>query len=67
MASESDEVPNDGLAPDFESSTETAIRRLTKDFEDLSDKAQQLLTEKLILENEFAPVSYTHLTLPTKA
>ena len=54
MASESDEVPNDGLAPDFESSTETAIRRLTKDFEDLSDKAQQLLTEKLFLENEFA-------------
>ena len=54
MASESDEVPNDGLASDFESSTETAIRRLTKDFEELSDKAQQLLTEKLFLENEFA-------------
>ena len=54
MASESDEVSNDGLASDFESSTETAIRRLTKDFEDLSDKAQQLLTEKLFLENEFA-------------
>ena len=54
MASESDEVSNDGLASDFESSTETAIRRLTKDFEELSDKAQQLLTEKLFLENEFA-------------
>ncbi|MED5398694.1 MAG: proteasome-activating nucleotidase [Candidatus Thermoplasmatota archaeon] len=54
MDSESDEVSNDGLASDFESSTETAIRRLTKDFEDLSDKAQQLLTEKLFLENEFA-------------
>ncbi|MEC9458100.1 MAG: proteasome-activating nucleotidase [Candidatus Thermoplasmatota archaeon] len=54
MASESDEVSNDGLASDFESSTENAIRRLTKDFEDLSDKAQQLLTEKLFLENEFA-------------
>ena len=54
MASESDEVSNDGSASDFESSTETAIRRLTKDFEDLSDKAQQLLTEKLFLENEFA-------------
>ena len=30
------------------------LRRLRSDFQELSDKAQQLLTEKLFLENEFS-------------
>jgi proteasome regulatory subunit len=36
------------------SDQEAAILRLRRDFDELSEKAQQLLTEKLFLENEFA-------------
>ena len=31
-----------------------SLKRLRSDFQELSDKAQQLLTEKLFLENEFS-------------
>tara|TARA_B100000945_G_scaffold269442_1_gene230328 strand:+ start:2862 stop:4094 length:1233 start_codon:yes stop_codon:yes gene_type:complete len=41
----------DELLKKSDSNTE-ALDRLSKDYQDLSDKAQQLLTEKLFLENE---------------
>ena len=54
MASESGEDIKEGISPMSDSAKEDTLDRLSKDFDDLSEHAQQLLTEKLFLENEFA-------------
>ncbi|HJM13720.1 MAG TPA: hypothetical protein QF641_04435, partial [Candidatus Thalassarchaeaceae archaeon] len=54
MASEADEGANRGDLPDSEGAQLATIERLSRDFDELSEKAQQLLTEKLFLENEYA-------------
>ena len=56
------------------------LKSLELDYKQLQDEAQRLLSERVHLENDLAnvkkrasrldeevPVSYTHLTLPTKA
>ena len=54
MASESGEDIKEDISPMSDSAKEDTLDRLSKDFDDLSEHAQQLLTEKLFLENEFA-------------
>ena len=54
MASEADDAHSSGDSPVKVKNEQDALDRLKRDFEDLSDKAQQLLTDKLFLENEFA-------------
>ncbi len=52
MASEADEKPSGNDVLDNKEPHKGALDRLSKDYRELSDKAQQLLTEKLFLENE---------------
>ena len=54
MASESGEDIKEDISPMSDTAKEDTLDRLSKDFDDLSEHAQQLLTEKLFLENEFA-------------
>ena len=55
MASEAEDPTSGGNSPLSETpEANDALTRLTRDFEELSEKAQQLLTEKLYLENEYA-------------
>ncbi len=54
MASEANESPSGDDFLDHKDPNKEALDRLSKDYQELSDKAQQLLTEKLFLENEFA-------------
>jgi len=54
MASEANESPGGDDFLDYKDPHKEALDRLSKDYQELSDKAQQLLTEKLFLENEFA-------------
>ena len=54
MASEAGEDIKEDISPMSDSAKEDTLDRLSKDFDDLSEHAQQLLTEKLFLENEFA-------------
>ncbi|MDP6871624.1 MAG: proteasome-activating nucleotidase [Candidatus Thalassarchaeaceae archaeon] len=51
MASESDSHSNDN-----QESLKSSVRRLQSEMRDLSESAQQLLTEKLVLESEVAQV-----------
>ena len=51
MASESDSHSND-----TQESLKSSVRRLQSEMRDLSESAQQLLTEKLVLESEVAQV-----------
>ena len=51
MASESDSHSNDTQEP-----LNSSVRRLQSEMRDLSESAQQLLTEKLVLESEVAQV-----------
>tara|TARA_B100000902_G_scaffold395411_1_gene453931 strand:+ start:146 stop:1378 length:1233 start_codon:yes stop_codon:yes gene_type:complete len=52
MASEANETPGPQDMLGGKDPQQEALDNLSKDFKDLSDKAQQLLTEKLFLENE---------------
>ena len=52
MTSEAEEPSGDGNVRVGASKDSESLERLRKDFQELSDKAQQLLTEKLFLENE---------------
>ena len=52
MASEANEKPTGNDPLENTNSHKDALDRLSKDYRELSDKAQQLLTEKLFLENE---------------
>ncbi len=55
MSSEAEDAPRE--PGDFESNApnqEATLSHLRRDFDELSETAQQLLTEKLLLENEFA-------------
>ena len=52
MSSEAGEPSSDDNLLEKDGPNRAALDRLTKDYQDLSDKAQQLLTEKLFLENE---------------
>ena len=52
MSSEAGEPSSDDNLLEKAGPNRAALDRLTKDYQDLSDKAQQLLTEKLFLENE---------------
>lgn len=52
MASEANETPREGDLLDNKDPHKGALDRLSKDYQELSDRAQQLLTEKLFLENE---------------
>tara|TARA_B100000029_G_scaffold514360_1_gene616875 strand:- start:282 stop:1514 length:1233 start_codon:yes stop_codon:yes gene_type:complete len=52
MASEAEDAPNSEESLGKLNNENDAIKRLKSDFAELSDKAQQLLTEKLFLENE---------------
>ena len=55
MASEvEDSLQNSDILDSEASENDKAISRLTRDYDELSEKAQQLLTEKLYLENEYA-------------
>jgi proteasome regulatory subunit len=54
MASEADEGANRVGLPESEGAHLVTIERLSRDFDELSEKAQQLLTEKLFLENEYS-------------
>tara|TARA_B100000959_G_C14983579_1_gene624565 strand:- start:1760 stop:3010 length:1251 start_codon:yes stop_codon:yes gene_type:complete len=55
MASEAEDPPSGDNSPLSETpEANDALTRLTRDFDELSEKAQQLLTEKLYLENEYA-------------
>ena len=52
MSSEAGEPSSDDNILEKGDPNRAALDRLTKDYQDLSEKAQQLLTEKLFLENE---------------
>ena len=52
MASEANETPSGGDLLENKDPHKGALDRLSKDYQELSDRAQQLLTEKLFLENE---------------
>ena len=52
MTSEADESSLDDNILEKGDPNRALLDRLTKDYQDLSEKAQQLLTEKLFLENE---------------
>ena len=52
MSSEAGEPSSEDNLLEKDGPNRAALDRLTKDYQDLSDKAQQLLTEKLFLENE---------------
>jgi len=52
MASEANEKPSGNDVLDNKEPHKDALDRLSKAYRELSDKAQQLLTEKLFLENE---------------
>ena len=52
MSSEAGEQSTDDDLMEKSDPNRLALDRLTKDYRELSDKAQQLLTEKLFLENE---------------
>ena len=52
MSSEAGEPSPDDNILEKGDPNRAALDRLTKDYQDLSEKAQQLLTEKLFLENE---------------
>jgi len=55
MTSETEDSPREsGILESSPSDQEAVLLRLRRDFDELSEKAQQLLTEKLFLENEFA-------------
>ena len=55
MASEvEDTLQNSDILDSEASENNNAVSRLTRDYDELSEKAQQLLTEKLYLENEYA-------------
>ena len=55
MASEvEDSLQNSDILDSEASENDKAVSRLTRDYDELSEKAQQLLTEKLYLENEYA-------------
>jgi len=54
MASEANENPGREDILGSKDPQKDALDRLSKDYRELSDKAQQLLTEKLFLENELA-------------
>jgi len=54
VSSEADDPTSGNHSPSVKDPDREALQRLKKDFDDLSDKAQQLLTEKLFLENEFS-------------
>ena len=54
MSSEAGEQSTDDDLMEKSDPNRLALDRLTKDYRELSDKAQQLLTEKLFLENELA-------------
>ena len=54
MASEADDGSISGDSLGKVNQEKDALERLKTDFAELSDKAQQLLTEKLFLENEFS-------------
>jgi len=54
VSSEADDPTDGNHSPSVKNPDREALQRLKKDFDDLSDKAQQLLTEKLFLENEFS-------------
>lgn len=55
MASEAEDATrNSGIFESDASDQEAALSRLRMDFDELSETAQQLLTEKLFLENEYA-------------
>jgi len=54
MASEANENPGRDDILGSKDPQKDALDRLSKDYRELSDKAQQLLTEKLFLENELA-------------
>ena len=55
MASEAEDATRkSGTFESDASEQEVALSRLRGDFDELSEKAQQLLTEKLFLENEYA-------------
>ena len=54
VSSEADDPTGGNHSPSVKNPDREALQRLKKDFDDLSDKAQQLLTEKLFLENEFS-------------
>ncbi|MAZ23743.1 MAG: proteasome-activating nucleotidase [Euryarchaeota archaeon] len=51
MASESDSQPND-----VQESLKSSVRRLQSEMRELSESAHQLLTEKMVLENEVSQV-----------
>ena len=51
MASESDSQPKDS-----QESLKSSVRRLQSEMRELSESAHQLLTEKMVLENEVAQV-----------
>ena len=52
MSSEAGEPSVDDNLLEKGESNDAVLQRLTKDYRDLSEKAQQLLTEKIFLENE---------------
>ena len=52
MSSEAGETSSDDIMLEKGDPNKAALDRLSKDYQDLSEKAQQLLTEKLFLENE---------------
>ena len=54
MSSEAGEQSTDDDLMEKSDPNRLALDHLTKDYRELSDKAQQLLTEKLFLENELA-------------
>ena len=54
MASEAGEDTKEGISNLSDSAKDDALDRLSRDFDELSEQAQQLLTEKLFLENEFS-------------
>ena len=54
MSSEAGEQSTDDDLMEKSDPNSLALDHLTKDYRELSDKAQQLLTEKLFLENELA-------------
>tara|TARA_Y100000588_G_scaffold131893_1_gene144583 strand:- start:6058 stop:7290 length:1233 start_codon:yes stop_codon:yes gene_type:complete len=54
MASEAEDASNSGDSLGKVNNENDALDSLKAEFAELSDKAQQLLTEKLFLENEFA-------------
>jgi len=54
MSSEAGEPSPDDNILEKGDPNRAALDRLTKDYQDLSEKAQQLLTEKLFLENEMS-------------